>query len=419
MKKFYSLLLSCAVAVSAFAQAPLAAKLDKTAKFGEIKEYTISKIANAEKQIQNPKSMNKAPKAYAEESNSIAGTYLFQGYLTDDNGNADEAVISTFEITAPDADGNVKVKNFLADFYGVPTNDLDGKVYTETAQGQDFTIFAIGGKQTILTYNNNDYVMFLYGPFAEGGATGIFSNDIQFIVFDNAMVSYWSNQGLFIGYSSGNSGYRGTMLVGYSDNGVTIYTPNTTMTAEQYASDTEIVPAEYPLYSEYVEEYGAIVTLNFGGSAEDIVWYVDTDDCVAQSLDAYAGSITVSQPVQTENGVIPAGTYPYYMLNDQDDQHFYTNGTLSRDAETGNTNLNIESVMFLSELGWIEKFENVVVKFPFNILGEDAGINNITVDNNQNAPVEYFNLQGVRVENPSAGLYIRRQGNQTIKVLVK
>lgn len=35
------------------------------------------------------------------------------------------------------------------------------------------------------------------------------------------------------------------------------------------------------------------------------------------------------------------------------------------------------------------------------------------------APVEYYNLQGVRVENPSNGLYIRKQGNQITKVIVK
>ena len=33
--------------------------------------------------------------------------------------------------------------------------------------------------------------------------------------------------------------------------------------------------------------------------------------------------------------------------------------------------------------------------------------------------VEYYNLNGVRVENPAAGLYIRRQGNKVTKVLVK
>ncbi|MDE6416833.1 MAG: hypothetical protein K2K68_07395 [Duncaniella sp.] len=50
---------------------------------------------------------------------------------------------------------------------------------------------------------------------------------------------------------------------------------------------------------------------------------------------------------------------------------------------------------------------------------DDAGIADVVVDNNENAPVEYFNLQGVRVENPAAGLYIRRQGNKSTKVLVK
>lgn len=34
-----------------------------------------------------------------------------------------------------------------------------------------------------------------------------------------------------------------------------------------------------------------------------------------------------------------------------------------------------------------------------------------------NAPVEYFNLQGVRVANPENGLYIMRQGNKVTKVI--
>jgi len=47
-----------------------------------------------------------------------------------------------------------------------------------------------------------------------------------------------------------------------------------------------------------------------------------------------------------------------------------------------------------------------------------AGITDITADDN--APVEYFNLQGVRVANPAeGGIYIRRQGAKVEKVLVK
>lgn len=47
----------------------------------------------------------------------------------------------------------------------------------------------------------------------------------------------------------------------------------------------------------------------------------------------------------------------------------------------------------------------------------DTGIADIVAD--ENAPVEYFNLQGIRVENPENGLYIRRQGNKVTKVIVK
>lgn len=48
---------------------------------------------------------------------------------------------------------------------------------------------------------------------------------------------------------------------------------------------------------------------------------------------------------------------------------------------------------------------------------KQTGISDITVD--ENAPVEYYNLQGVRVANPEAGLYIRRQGGKAEKVYVK
>lgn len=61
--------------------------------------------------------------------------------------------------------------------------------------------------------------------------------------------------------------------------------------------------------------------------------------------------------------------------------------------------------------------ENVVTVKAANI--GISGIEDITVNNDNNAPVEYFNLQGIRVENPSNGLFIRRQGNKAEKILVK
>ncbi len=49
--------------------------------------------------------------------------------------------------------------------------------------------------------------------------------------------------------------------------------------------------------------------------------------------------------------------------------------------------------------------------------GNLGGVEGVEIDNN-NAPVEYFNLQGVRVENPANGLYIKRQGTQATKVVL-
>lgn len=47
-----------------------------------------------------------------------------------------------------------------------------------------------------------------------------------------------------------------------------------------------------------------------------------------------------------------------------------------------------------------------------------TGVESISVEDSV-APVEYFNLQGVRVENPENGLYIVRQGNKVSKQLIR
>ncbi len=60
----------------------------------------------------------------------------------------------------------------------------------------------------------------------------------------------------------------------------------------------------------------------------------------------------------------------------------------------------------------IVTFHTSIIEHPI------AGIANVAVDNS-NAPVEYFNFQGVRVANPENGIYIRRQGTEATKIFVK
>lgn len=47
-----------------------------------------------------------------------------------------------------------------------------------------------------------------------------------------------------------------------------------------------------------------------------------------------------------------------------------------------------------------------------------AGVESV-IAGDDNAPVEYFNLQGMKVNNPESGLYIIRKGNKASKVVLK
>ena len=64
-------------------------------------------------------------------------------------------------------------------------------------------------------------------------------------------------------------------------------------------------------------------------------------------------------------------------------------------------------------------WEGIPIVCEFNGTRDTSAITNVAVD--ENAPVEMYNLRGVRVDGDQlpAGIYIRRQGNTVTKVLVK
>lgn len=66
------------------------------------------------------------------------------------------------------------------------------------------------------------------------------------------------------------------------------------------------------------------------------------------------------------------------------------------------------------------QYWNPFADFKLEQVVEGAGVDDVVVDEaDENAPVEYYNLQGVRVENPANGLYIKVQGKKATKVLLR
>ncbi|MDE5786756.1 MAG: hypothetical protein K2H98_09510, partial [Duncaniella sp.] len=117
---------------------------------------------------------------------------------------------------------------------------------------------------------------------------------------------------------------------------------------------------------------------------------------VARQLDRYSGV---------------AGSIPAEIVYGEEYDYSHTLSLLN----TINDFSKIHIVVYLlnRKTGAIENA--CVVKSPVE---GDAGIAAVIADDSD-APVEYFNLQGIRVSEPAGGVFIRRQGGKVSKVLVR
>lgn len=99
-----------------------------------------------------------------------------------------------------------------------------------------------------------------------------------------------------------------------------------------------------------------------------------------------------------------------------------TEGMTHKDLEGVTFEIVGENGITVSETGTLHYFAHN----PNNGLKSELGKISVTkssaidgIATDANAPVEYYNLQGVRVANPENGIYIRRQGKNVTKVMVK
>lgn len=116
---------------------------------------------------------------------------------------------------------------------------------------------------------------------------------------------------------------------------------------------------------------------------------------------------------------------------------FVRNLTLKMGEEDIHANVNVNgttdnegNAVFDIPVTWLTEYDSnpdsdagIPIGVTFNgktDTPDSAGISDVTVDGGDNAPVEYFNLQGMRLSQPEAGqIVIRRQGSKVSKILVK
>ncbi len=94
-----------------------------------------------------------------------------------------------------------------------------------------------------------------------------------------------------------------------------------------------------------------------------------------------------------------------YEIKEQNHNATYSNGIIT-----------IPTPLFAFELN--SSYKQWTATHPTYIYMPGAGVRSVTCD--ASAPVEYYNLQGMRIENPEAGhMYIRRQGSRSDKIFIR
>ena len=139
---------------------------------------------------------------------------------------------------------------------------------------------------------------------------------------------------------------------------------------------------------------------------------------------------SLTLPLNVTGEVMEYETYCYndegyqYFINGASIDEIRLNYTMNRmpisnfDGKTNTVNLyngkfSIKQ-MLLTPLFYESDF------YGYIILPDDYDAVKGIVDENVNAPVEYFNLQGVKVQNPEKGqVVIKRQGNNAVKMIAK
>ncbi|GEM_PF-5026307 len=423
MKKFYTIALAAAMAFGATAAAPQVQTTLAPLPAKAVKNITFSEGAVVGAEKATLPTMRKAVSA-----EQLFGTYVWKYYCPIGQGSEEEDQLLFSAGTSPNdvlisgiasgvdvtgtADfnaGTVTIEpQLLVENTQVSsgTSTFNANIYFFPAFIDDSEQYQITDEPAVLTITSTGAEMdemkgFCVAAVSLDGKTvyGYF-NYCLFNEFTKYIESdYWTN----IGDAEFKAGFIYAM---YSQNDfTTIETiPAAPVAAQRSVQDPNIIRIKNafaaplgeeeignPILFDLTDPRCVVVPMQpagFSDSEAGIVYFLSRADNFESNEEFLASDMAQYALTLNENLItIPAGGMWWY-FPEYDQQHVYSPG-----AEN-----ELPSSLLLPA-GW-------------------NAIDNITVEG-VDAPVEYYNLQGVRVANPESGLYIRRQGKNATKVLVK
>lgn len=247
-------------------------------------------------------------------------------------------------------------------------------------------------------------------------------------------------------------------LINYYDSKADTYTPevstnNVILSYTSPSGETPEIPEDTSIFSEsFATSLGQFTT--YGDIPEGLSYVWSFASGYGAKASAYVNTTNYAALNWLVSPVIDLTNYKNVILSFDHALNYLNNGTAANlckvyvgeagtPSETAWTNLS-DKVTYPEGNNWtfvpsgdlsLAAFEGkkIQIGFLYNSTSDVAPtweIKNLVVNGessnaveaigiDMNAPIEYYNLQGVRVENPSNGLYIIRQGNKATKAVIR
>lgn len=427
MKKFYSILLASAVALSAAAGTPakMQASVERNATWAIAPGFNSAKYAK----IESLKDIEVTP---AETTISLKAPAKAAPTTMDELVDIYDYTMTVYTQT-----GNINTTGTARIAKGEGANDIEitGLYYIDvTLKGTvDFSKKTITLPSQLIidmpensNYPGKDMDMWLYGGMAS--ETEWSDDPITITINSDGTLS---SRDRFVygpkGLPGATYAYFGNVKLGASDMNTTITTQEYDVVDGYFTNTTH----EFVWYckAEYKENY------SFNGDVYEECVILDKfmyplfdgESISVLPVDLYRGAeneafidpilyFTVTDEGETNYGAA------VYWGNDEDVDAI--EGTFHDNIIEWSVDWAIPAVSIVNNKQEIEslygKYLGCKLELPFNVENPGAGISDVIADSDANAPVEFFNLQGARISNPAAGqLVIRRQGKTVTKVFVK
>lgn len=412
MKKIYSILLAASVAVSASAEAPKANMAGASVSAVANKAITIERASKATTAVNATRIAHKAApmkaapaKAAASTMEELSSFYNFTCYSYGQKKDvniyaqvkageaANEVLIEGFRYSDVTVKGTV---DFAAGTITIPAQTVmeedgikldfckgtvaaDNKLSYDNTAGITLTI--ADGKLT-----TTDYVAFI----RNNTTLAEWIEDIELTVTDEINAKFTAQER--------DTDEEGTYLDTYTTfSGFTkaTFQSNVVVEGENLGDCVMLSDFLYATNAAITKTYPIIIQLE----PDTKTVFIDNWNWFDFKLTSLSGTSFICGLTNAGRVDIIEGTYTANTIEWTQDWACV--------APSGNS---------LASFG---QFRGCKIELPFSLTDENAGITDVTVEN-ENAPVEYFNLQGMRINEPVAGqIVLRRQGSKTTKVLVK